>query len=209
MTMQRSLLALALAVGLAAPALAADEHGRSRRSRNGRSAGPFGKYDRAPVAARLQGLSRGLPGLSRPVAAVVPQSRRAGRPGLHDGAGRGDRRRIQGQGRPERRRARCSSGRRGRPTVSRRRSRTTRPRARPMAARLPPDLSVIAKARTYERGFPWFLLDIFTQYQEQGPDYIAALLTGLRGCRRRASSCRRRRTTTSISRAMPSACRRR
>jgi len=42
----------------------------------------------------------------------------------------------------------------------------------------PPDLSVIAKARTYERGFPWFVFDIFTQYQEQGPDYIAALLHG-------------------------------
>ncbi|MBA4270172.1 MAG: cytochrome c1 [Bosea sp. (in: a-proteobacteria)] len=42
----------------------------------------------------------------------------------------------------------------------------------------PPDLSVIAKARTYERGFPRFVFDIFTQYQEQGPDYLAALLTG-------------------------------
>lgn len=42
----------------------------------------------------------------------------------------------------------------------------------------PPDLSVLAKARTYERGFPWFVFDIFTQYQEQGPDYITALLTG-------------------------------
>jgi ubiquinol-cytochrome c reductase cytochrome b/c1 subunit len=42
----------------------------------------------------------------------------------------------------------------------------------------PPDMSLIAKARTYERGFPWFLIDIFTQYQEQGPDYIVALLTG-------------------------------
>ena len=42
----------------------------------------------------------------------------------------------------------------------------------------PPDLSVLAKARTYERGFPRFIFDIFTQYQEQGPDYIAALLTG-------------------------------
>ncbi|ETR76842.1 cytochrome C [Afipia sp. P52-10] len=42
----------------------------------------------------------------------------------------------------------------------------------------PPDMSLIAKARTYERGFPWFLIDIFTQYQEQGPDYIVALLHG-------------------------------
>jgi cytochrome c1 len=43
---------------------------------------------------------------------------------------------------------------------------------------LPPDLSVIAKARTYERGFPRFLLDVVTQYQEQGVDYLAALLKG-------------------------------
>jgi len=42
----------------------------------------------------------------------------------------------------------------------------------------PVDLSVVAKARTYERGFPRFIFDIFTQYQEQGPDYITALLTG-------------------------------
>ena len=43
---------------------------------------------------------------------------------------------------------------------------------------LPPDMSVIAKARTYERGFPRFILDMVTQYQEQGVDYIAALLQG-------------------------------
>src|SRR5262249_27607710 len=42
----------------------------------------------------------------------------------------------------------------------------------------PPDMSTLAKARTYERGFPWFVFDVFTQYQEQGPDYIAALLKG-------------------------------
>jgi ubiquinol-cytochrome c reductase cytochrome c1 subunit len=42
----------------------------------------------------------------------------------------------------------------------------------------PPDLSVMAKARTYERGFPWFIIDVVTQFQEQGPDYITALLQG-------------------------------
>jgi cytochrome c1 len=42
----------------------------------------------------------------------------------------------------------------------------------------PPDLSTMAKARTYERGFPWWVIDIFSQFQEQGPDYIHALLTG-------------------------------
>lgn len=42
----------------------------------------------------------------------------------------------------------------------------------------PPDLSLIAKARAVERGFPTFLFDIFTQYAESGPDYLHALLTG-------------------------------
>lgn len=42
----------------------------------------------------------------------------------------------------------------------------------------PPDMSSLADARTYERGFPWFVFDIFTQYQEEGPDYIAAILQG-------------------------------
>lgn len=41
----------------------------------------------------------------------------------------------------------------------------------------PPDLSLMAKARSYERGFP-FSLDIFNMYQEQGPDYLYAVLTG-------------------------------
>lgn len=46
----------------------------------------------------------------------------------------------------------------------------------------PPDLSVMAKARTYERGFPWFLIDVLPVpgaiYQEQGVDYMTALLLG-------------------------------
>ncbi len=43
---------------------------------------------------------------------------------------------------------------------------------------LPPDFSLIAKARAVSRGFPTFVFDIFTQYQEGGPDYIYSLLTG-------------------------------
>jgi cytochrome c1 len=42
----------------------------------------------------------------------------------------------------------------------------------------PPDMSTLAKARSYSRGFPWFIFDMFTQFQEQGPDYIAAILQG-------------------------------
>ncbi|TXJ14558.1 MAG: cytochrome C, partial [Afipia sp.] len=42
----------------------------------------------------------------------------------------------------------------------------------------PPDLSLIAKARGYERGFPQFIFDAFMQFQEKGPNYIDALLQG-------------------------------
>lgn len=43
---------------------------------------------------------------------------------------------------------------------------------------LPPDMSTLAKARTYDEGFPWFIIDAFTMYQEQGPDYIHAVING-------------------------------
>ena len=43
---------------------------------------------------------------------------------------------------------------------------------------VPPDLSVMAKARGYERGFPLWVLDMFTQYQEHGVDYLTALMQG-------------------------------
>lgn len=42
----------------------------------------------------------------------------------------------------------------------------------------PPDFSVIAKARGTTQPFPWWILNYFTPYQEGGPDYIHALLTG-------------------------------
>ena len=42
----------------------------------------------------------------------------------------------------------------------------------------PPDLSLMAKARGYERGFPQFIFDAFAQFQEKGPNYIDALLQG-------------------------------
>jgi len=42
----------------------------------------------------------------------------------------------------------------------------------------PPDMSLLAKARDFERGFPLFLVDAVTQYQEEGVDYIYSLLNG-------------------------------
>lgn len=44
----------------------------------------------------------------------------------------------------------------------------------------PPSLHLMAKARGFERGFPWFVIDTLPGlvYQEHGPDYIHALLVG-------------------------------
>ena len=47
-----------------------------------------------------------------------------------------------------------------------------------LGGKLPPDMSDLAKARSYEWGFPWFIFDAFTMYQEDGPDYIHAILNG-------------------------------
>lgn len=49
-----------------------------------------------------------------------------------------------------------------------------------MGGKAPPALQLMAKARGYERGFPWFIFDSlpFLQYQEHGVDYITALLNG-------------------------------
>lgn len=50
--------------------------------------------------------------------------------------------------------------------------------ARAALGAVPPDMSLLAKARSFERGFPLFLIDPIIQYQEQGVDYIYALLNG-------------------------------
>lgn len=47
-----------------------------------------------------------------------------------------------------------------------------------MGGSVPPDFSVIAKARGVTTPFPWWIVNYFTGYSEGGPDYIHALLTG-------------------------------
>jgi ubiquinol-cytochrome c reductase cytochrome c1 subunit len=54
--------------------------------------------------------------------------------------------------------------------------------ARAALGAIPPDFSLLAKARSYSRGFPLFLVDALPipggAYQEHGVDYIVALLNG-------------------------------
>jgi len=47
-----------------------------------------------------------------------------------------------------------------------------------LGGKVPPDMSTLAKARGYEAGFPYFIFDLFTMYQEAGPDYIHAIVIG-------------------------------
>ncbi len=49
-----------------------------------------------------------------------------------------------------------------------------------MSGAYPPDMSVLAKARGYSRGFPTFLFDALPglAYQEHGVDYIVSVLKG-------------------------------
>jgi len=177
MSMKHTFFALTLAGAVAAaalPALAAEQEAPPKLKWS--FAGPFGKYDEAQLQRgfkiykevcsachSIQMLAfrnladRGGPGFSEEQAAAV-----AGEYKIKD---------IDDRGEP--------TDRTGRPADS-----FPPPFANELAAKAanggtaPPDMSTLAKARTYQRGFPWFVFDMFTQYQEQGPDYIAALLKG-------------------------------
>jgi cytochrome c1 len=176
MTMQRSFIALALVLGMAAPAVAAE--GQEQPPKQSWSfSGPVGKFDRAQlqrgfkvyreVCQSCHSLSLisfrnlaepGGPGFTSAQAAAVAAEYK-----IQDGP--------NDAGEMFERPGRLAD-------------RFPKPFPNDNAARaanggaLPPDLSLIAKARTYERGGFWFLLDLVTQYQEQGPDYIDALLQG-------------------------------
>jgi cytochrome c1 len=184
MTLQRAFLALtlcaALTAGFASPAAAADEggHDTPQPPREKWSfSGPFGKFDRAQiqrgfkvyreVCQNCHGLTllafrnlaeSGGPGFTPAQAAAIAAEYKI-KDGPNDA---GDMFERPGRAAdrfpapfPNENAARASNG-----------------------GAYPPDLSVIAAARTYERGFPWFIVDVFTQYQEQGPDYLTALLKG-------------------------------
>ncbi len=176
MTITRSILALALVAGLSMPAFAAGEAEIPPREKWS-FAGPFGKFDRGQlqrgfkvyreVCQACHSLSLvsfrnlaepGGPGFTRAQATAIAAEYQVTAGPNDEGE------MFQRPG--------LLSDRFPKPFPNDNAARAA------MGGVLPPDLSVIAKARTYSRGFPWFLLDIVTQFQEQGPDYLAALLHG-------------------------------
>jgi cytochrome c1 len=179
MTMKRTIIALTFAGALgaaAAPAIAQEHDSPTLPKLKWSFAGPFGKYDEAQlqrgfkiykeVCAACHSLQMlafrnladaGGPGFSEAQAAAVAADYK-----IKD---------LDDKGEAVERGGRLADN-------------FPSPFANELAAKAanggvaPPDMSTLAKARTYERGFPWFVFDAITQYQEQGPDYIAALLKG-------------------------------
>ena len=162
-------------VGLSSPSVAAEADTPPKLKWS--FGGPFGKFDRGQLAARVQGLSRGLPDLSR-VSILVSFRNLAdpGGPGFTSAQAAAVAAEYQvpadpdDQGEVKDRPARLAD--RFPPPFK------NENQARARYNGVPPDLSVIVKARGYDRGFPLFILDLFTAYQEQGADYMVALLTG-------------------------------
>ena len=178
MAIARTVLVLAASLALAAPALAQEhEHDTPSPPTNRWSfAGPFGKFDRGQLQRGLKvyrevcqvchGLKLvafrtladpGGPGFSTAQAAAIAAEYQV--PGEPD---------DQGEIKP-------------RPAGPADSFPTAFPNDNAARARynaVPPDLSVIAKARGFERGFPLWVWDMVIQYQEQGPDYLTALMQG-------------------------------
>lgn len=167
---------LGLGLGLAAPVSAAEQENPPRSSWS--FSGPFGLFDRAQlqrgfqvykeVCAACHAIGQvSFRNLSQPGGPEFPANQVAAIAAdwMHKVREIGD------DGQPAERAPRASD-------------RIPGPFANIKAAeaahngKAPPDLSLMAKARSYERGFPWFLVDIFNMYQEHGVDYIKAFLTG-------------------------------
>jgi cytochrome c1 len=176
MAIARTTLALAASLALAAPALAQDHDTPAPPTNKWSFAGPFGKYD-------VGQLQRGLK-VYREVCQVCHGLKLVAFRTLADPGGPGfDAEQVkaiafeyqvpgvpddQGEIKP-------------RPAGPADYFPTPFPNDNAARARynaVPPDLSVMAKARGFERGFPRWVFDMFTQYQEQGPDYLTALLQG-------------------------------
>ena len=169
-------LAGALAIGGASAAFAAEPTAKPERQ-SWSFAGPFGKFDRAQlqrgfqvykdVCATCHGLKyvafrnlaqAGGPGFSEPQARVIASDYQ-----ITDGP--------DDTGEMFQRPGRLSDYfPNPAPNDQALRSR--------FGGALPPDLSIITKARSYESGLLIGLADFFCQYQEHGADYLVALLNG-------------------------------
>ena len=174
-------LAAALSLGLLATgAIAAEEaaggHGATPARQSWSFAGPFGKFDQAQVQRGFQ--------VFREVCATCHSARSLAFRNLAEEGGPGF---SESQVKALAAEYQIADGpddqgkmfeRPGRPADHFPWNYPNAEAAKATLGALPPDLSVMAKARGYSRGFPMFILDAVIQYQEHGVDYIYALLNG-------------------------------
>jgi ubiquinol-cytochrome c reductase cytochrome b/c1 subunit len=180
MMMQRTLTALVVAgtiFAVAAPALAQEQQVPPPRQKWS-FAGPFGKYDQAQLQRGFKIYREVCSNCHSMDMLSFRNLSDAGGPGFNEGqveaiASEYKIKDLDDQGN--------QIDRAGRPA-----DHFPAPFANELAAKAanggtaPPDMSTLAKARGYSRGFPWFVFDAVTQYQEQGADYIAAIIDGFK-----------------------------
>ncbi|QJP17166.1 cytochrome c1 [Starkeya sp. ORNL1] len=179
MSLRSLTLGAAAALLLAgAPAAFAQEHGAPQPHRESWSfAGPFGKYDQAQLQRGFQVFKEVCSSCHSAHLFAFRNLAQEGGPGYSEDQAKTVAEEYKVQDGPN-----DSGDMFERP--ARLSDRWPSPFPNEQAARasnggaFPPDFSVLAKARTYEVGFPGFLIDVLKQYQEQGPDYIHALLNG-------------------------------
>ena len=177
MNMQRTIFALALAgslIAIVASASAEDQVSPPRQKWS--FAGPFGKFDEAQLQRGYKIYREVCSNCHSMEMLTFGNLADAGGPGFSEGqadavASEYKIKDLDDKGEPTERAGRLADH-------------FPSPFANELAAKAanggtaPPDMSTLAKARSYSHGFPWFVFDAFTQYQEQGPDYIAAILNG-------------------------------
>ena len=170
-------------------------------------AGPFGKFDRAQLQRGFK-VYREVCQVCHGLTLVAFRNlAEPGGPGLHDRAGDGDRGGISGQGRA--RRPGRGQGRPGRLADHFPAPFPNEQAARARYNAVPPDLSVIAKARGYERGFPGGCSTCSRSTRSTASTTSPRCCWATRSSRRPASRFRPAPSTTSISPATRSRCRRR
>lgn len=163
------------ALTLTGPAHSAEAHGPTPERLKWTFAGPFGQFDRAQLQRGFQvyrEVCQACHSLSRVSFRNLMEK---GGPEFSEGqikalAAEYKIKDFNDQGEP--------MERAGRPADNFPKQFANDDAAKAVHGAVPPDLSVIAKARSYSRGFPMFLIDMLpgSAYQEHGVDYIVALL---------------------------------
>jgi cytochrome c1 len=168
--------ALAATLACAAPAIAQEHEGPAPTRQSWSFAGPFGTFDKGELQRGFKvyrEVCQNCHGLTRIAFRTLAEE---GGPGFSEAQVKALAAEYQVNDGPDERGEMFK--RPGRPSDYFPPNYANPEAAKATLGAVPPDMSVLAKARSYKRGFPWFLIDAVIQYQEHGVDYMYALLNG-------------------------------